>query len=224
MVAIPTMPDVFIARNILHSQGASLEQKKREKGQGYYCGISEVCLCYYRQSNLIIVVELLCAREHDIAYNSQGDKSKHTCPEQEADEVLEVSVADAVTNPGAVVVVHFHAHAALTAVKRSRRSQKLASVAIAELVVLLLRLHLEVSIFIRLQLQVFELVVVVKLLSWVGDVPVVHGVIEFWLGLVLDVVVSMSVCLLAICTGNAAVHAYAWQDARVREGNLVKHA
>lgn len=53
------------------------------------------------------------------------------CPKQKGQEELEVPIAHAVTNVGAVVVVGLDAHAALAAVERPRRPQVLAGFAVA---------------------------------------------------------------------------------------------
>ena len=55
-------------------------------------------------------------------------------PEQKCYEVLNIPISYAGANPGTVVIVHFDADAALTAVESPRWSQMLARVAITQFI------------------------------------------------------------------------------------------
>jgi len=142
-------------------------------------------------------------------------------PEQEGDEVLQVAVADASADPGAVVVVDFDAHAALTAVEGTRRAQVVTSAAIAQLIMPLARLYVSrVGLILIKQRQVLIFLQIEILVHWVGYVEPCHRHVQLLLVLILHVVFFVLVWLLDIYVLYFGVHADARKDARLGEGNL----
>lgn len=144
-----------------------------------------------------------------------------TGPEQEGDEVLQVAVADASADPGAVVVVDFDAHATLTAVEGTGRAQVVARAAIAQFIMPLARLYVSrVGLVLIEQRQVLEFLQVEILGHWVGYFQPCHRHVQLLLVLILHVVFLVLVWLLDIYVLYFGVHADARKDARLGEGDL----
>ena len=84
-----------------------------------------------------------CDEENENA-NAAREQRMHACPKQKCYEILDIPVPDACANPRTVVIVHLHAHAALTTVEGSGRPQNLARVTVTHLVVAFARLDVPV--------------------------------------------------------------------------------
>ena len=90
---------------------------------------------------------------------------------EKADEIAGVPIANTCTDPGTVVVVHFHTDAAGATVEGARRPEDLTGGTVGQFIVLILsRTNLNLALFIILRNLIAKLFNLVKPCRWILDI------------------------------------------------------
>ena len=133
----------------------------------------------------------------------------HCSPEEKGDEVRQIPVPDACSNPRAMVVMDFNADSALRAVERPRWSKQVTGAAVAQFVLLVSRDHVActvVKVFVVNHRKKFELSKVVEFVDRVFYAHVFEVLFKLLFSLVFDIVVSDAGRTLTIVIRNFSVH------------------